>query len=123
MSFRSFHADLRRCEHRIAREALQPSRLFRPPYGRVTFKTLLLPRAAGLDCLYWSAGGEDWACGSATDVPSYAAHLLANIKAGDILLLHDDNPLAPMILDLILPRLVEAGFDLATAAHYLPGRS
>jgi peptidoglycan/xylan/chitin deacetylase (PgdA/CDA1 family) len=74
-----------------ARNSLQsvvgrPVRFFRPPFGAQSVATYLVARACGLDVVVWGPCGEDWIESSPEDV---ATRSLKDLKAGDVLLLHD----------------------------------
>jgi peptidoglycan/xylan/chitin deacetylase (PgdA/CDA1 family) len=62
-------------------------RLYRPPHGVFTLTGLRLIRSLGLDPLLWSRWGRDWER-SAT-ASTITQHATTNVRAGDVLLLHD----------------------------------
>lgn len=74
-----------------ARDSLQrvigrPVRFFRPPFGAQSVATYLVARACGLDVVVWGTFAEDWVESTPEAVASRG---LKELKAGDVLLLHD----------------------------------
>jgi peptidoglycan-N-acetylglucosamine deacetylase len=64
-----------------------PVRLFRAPYGHFVPGTLAEAERQGWTCVQWSAWGEDW---NANETPeSIAARVIADLRPGAIVLLHD----------------------------------
>ncbi len=64
-------------------------RLFRAPYGHFVPGTLAEAEAerGGWTCVHWSAWGEDWREGETRE--SIAARVIADLRPGAIVLLHD----------------------------------
>jgi len=111
--FAEYVADVRRCQHAVRRHVGVTPRLFRPPKGHLSPTSLTVPRLLGLRTMNWSLNVRDWACESPADARRAAEQLVRGARAGNIVLLHDNRPLLLPLLDFALPRLVEAGFDLA----------
>jgi peptidoglycan/xylan/chitin deacetylase (PgdA/CDA1 family) len=61
--------------------------LHRPPYGIYSWPALRLVRARGWTPLLWSRWGHDWR--RWTTPERIAAEVTADLRAGDVLLLHD----------------------------------
>jgi peptidoglycan/xylan/chitin deacetylase (PgdA/CDA1 family) len=115
----AYYRDLRRCQERIERLAGRRPRLFRPPGGRLTLKTLLAPRLLGLQCVTWSQDVRDWSFRDAAEAAEGAATLLRRVAPRDILLLHDAGRLVLPLLEILLPGLRARGYDLASGIHHL----
>ena len=62
-------------------------RLFRAPYGHFVPGTLAEAERRGWTCVHWSAWGEDWREGETHE--SIAARVIADLRPGAIVLLHD----------------------------------
>lgn len=118
-SLTRFYRDVRRCQRVIEQHHGCSPRLFRPPGGRLTPVTLLVPRLLGMRCVTWSVDIEDWAFRRHEDARAGAARLLSTIQSGDIVLLHDDNPMLLDVLDVVLPELKARGWDLACGIDQL----
>lgn len=114
-----YHQEIRRCQEAIAAATGQTPTLFRPPWGKTTPATLLAPRMLGLRSVYWSVEPRDHGLKTAAEAQACGATLGATVQAGDIVLLHDDALHILTILDELLPRLVERGFDLRSGVGTL----
>ncbi|MGD9648884.1 MAG: polysaccharide deacetylase family protein [Pirellulales bacterium] len=113
--------DLRRCQREVDRVTGERPGLFRPPLGRVSLASVVAPRLARLKPVYWSTELQDWQLTTDEEAHRQATRWAEEISAGDIVLLHDDNPCVLTILDVLLPRLVERGFDLRRGPELLTG--
>jgi peptidoglycan-N-acetylglucosamine deacetylase len=61
--------------------------VYRPPYGIFSFLGIVEVRARGLRPLLWSRWGHDWRAGRSPE--AIAAEVTRDLRAGDVLLLHD----------------------------------
>jgi peptidoglycan-N-acetylglucosamine deacetylase len=87
-------ADLDRCADLLARLTDRPPRLYRPPYGVFSTGAIVTVRRAGLLPLLWSRWGRDW--GRRATPEAIAARAGRDLRAGDVVLLHDaDHYSAP----------------------------
>ncbi|MEO2088028.1 MAG: polysaccharide deacetylase family protein [Gemmataceae bacterium] len=89
--------------------------LFRPPLGRWTLPLWWACRQLGLTPMGWSLDSGDWRVRSDADAEQCAAEVLAAVRPGDVILLHDYHPWIAPILDVLLP-------DLAARGLLQPGR-
>jgi peptidoglycan/xylan/chitin deacetylase (PgdA/CDA1 family) len=106
--------DARRCQ-RVIREhlGLTPC-FFRPPGGRLTLTTLLVPFVLGLRCVRWSIDSNDWRFRTTAEATAGAAAVLDRVAPRDIVLMHDDKGTIIPLLEILLPGLRERGFDLSS---------
>lgn len=93
----------------------QPLKLFRPPYGRLTWPVLRALRAQQYRVIMWSLLTRDY---DASLAPERALRLtLAATRPGDIMVLHDSRK-ASRSLRFLLPRLLahysELGYEFRT---------
>lgn len=116
---RPFRADVSRCQAILDSVTRDGPRLFRPPGGRLTISTVLTPQLLGLRCTVWSREVSDWAFRTENEGRAGGAQLVRDIRAADIVLLHDDNPSLLALLDVLLPGLRSRGLDLAAGPRYL----
>ena len=107
--FRAAGREVARCEALLSELAPSQSRWFRPPFGRLTPGLWAAARKQGLRVVTWSLDSGDWRCRSATDAAACAAEVLALVRPGDTVLVHDDHPWAGPILDIVLPVLADRG--------------
>ena len=111
--FLDYFKDVRRCQGVIEDCCGKKPRLFRPPLGVLSLTTLLVPKLLGLQTVTWSVDIHDWRCKSSDTAKTTARKLTTNIRAGDIILLHDDNLHIKSILQILLPELSAKGFNMA----------
>lgn len=111
--------DIRKCQDLIKKYTGESPRWFRPPLGHLSPSFLLISKLLSLNLINWSLGMQDWQCRSKKEAANAANAILERVKAGDIILLHDDNPSAIDILNIILPKLKDRGFVLDQGIHAL----
>jgi len=80
-------ADLERAQSAIAAATGQRTRLFRPPLGHISPRTALVARRLGLTLVGWSVRAKDGL--SRTTVASALRRVVAGLRPGAIVLLHD----------------------------------
>jgi len=94
--------------------------VFRPPGG-----IMADAEAAASDLfenykiVYWSIDTMDWDHHTPENIFNY---VVKNIKAGDIILMHDYigyNTPTPRALELIIPKLLESGYEFVTVSELL----
>ncbi|MBC8424408.1 polysaccharide deacetylase family protein [bacterium] len=115
----AYHRDLRRCRDLIERETGAPPRFFRAPAGRLHPASLLSPVILGMKHVLWSLDSLDWRCTRDDDARDAARRVLDTVADGDIVLLHDYAACSHALLDVLLPGLTDAGFDLGTGLDTL----
>jgi peptidoglycan/xylan/chitin deacetylase (PgdA/CDA1 family) len=119
LTLTGYYRDCQRCQVMVRRCGCAEPRLFRPPGGRVSPTTLLVPRLLGMRAIGWSVEVADWGFRTEAEARAGAAVLLARIRALDIVLLHDDNPWVLSLLDELLPGLRRRGLELSGGVGYL----
>jgi peptidoglycan/xylan/chitin deacetylase (PgdA/CDA1 family) len=110
--------DVRRCQRAVGRAGVEPPRLFRPPYGRLSALTLLGAWALGLRTVTWSLDVGDWGCADGAAAGRAGVGLRDRASARDIVLLHDNGPAVLAVLDRALAALARQ-FDLASGVEHL----
>jgi peptidoglycan/xylan/chitin deacetylase (PgdA/CDA1 family) len=113
--FRTYLADVRRCQDVVRRCTNTTPELFRPPKGHLSLTSLTVPKVVGLRTINWSLNVRDWACRTAEQAVDAGRQLETRAASGQIVLLHDDNIFVLDLLDYVLPRLRARGFDLRSA--------
>ena len=102
--FASARAEVRECQ------ALVPgATLFRAPLGKLTPALWRAARREELECVHWSLDSGDWRCRTEADAQTCASEVLELVRAGDVILFHDDHARVLPILDAVLPALKEKG--------------
>jgi peptidoglycan/xylan/chitin deacetylase (PgdA/CDA1 family) len=112
-------AEIRRTGELVEAAAGSTPVLFRPPFGVDRLRATRLARRLGLRTVLWSVDSGDWRGLSAAEV---ADRVIARVRPGAVVLLHDGGRSAPVSLEatrVFLPELRARGFELATASELL----
>lgn len=86
-------------------------KLFRPTYGSINKH---LRDQVKLDIVMWSVDTSDWKTSNAKRIAEKA---LKTIKDGDIILMHDTHSQTIKALKIMLPKLIEEGYQLVTVSE------
>lgn len=90
----AYMADITQAEEYI------PSKLFRPPYGKITRKKAMMLHQMGFSIILWNLITYDWK-------PNFDLQkILNNLSGGKLIVLHD-NVKAGVNLKAALPRILE----------------
>jgi peptidoglycan/xylan/chitin deacetylase (PgdA/CDA1 family) len=107
-----------RCEEALSDCGVR-TRLFRPPMGRITPQEILRFAVRGCRVVLWSADAHDsmrhegkWT----GPAPDYG-----QVRAGDIVLMHDDNPVCLAELPELLAHLARNGWQAVTVSALVGG--
>jgi peptidoglycan/xylan/chitin deacetylase (PgdA/CDA1 family) len=106
------------CQETIQSIANVAATLFRPIRGEITVGSTLAARKLKLKQMLWSIEGGEWGFAKEASAEEIGYRLADEVKSGDIVLLHDNNPKVPAILEIVLPVLITKGFDLSSAVKY-----
>ncbi len=106
-------ADLSLCQQAIFEQTGHHPRLFRPAYGQINPAILWAAYRLNLQVVRWSYDAGEYNIHHGASAQVIADALLTQVQGGDIVLLHDVNPLLPEILEQVLPGLRERGLDLS----------
>ena len=121
MSEGEIREEILACEDAISSVAEYRPRFIRPPEG--CMNDGLRQAAAELDyrIVLWDIDTLDWAH---TPPATIARHILDEVEAGDIILMHDfigHNSPTPEALRLVIPALIERGYRLVTVGELIDG--
>jgi peptidoglycan/xylan/chitin deacetylase (PgdA/CDA1 family) len=105
-------AELAACRAAIADSCGVDSTLFRPPRGLVDLASMRRVARLGYRLVHWSRTYSDYRR-DGTD-PLVARMSQDPIRAGDIVLLHDNNPYTPAALERVLPGWRRNGVGFAS---------
>lgn len=94
--------DLARCRAAIRDACGVDSALFRPPKGEVSLASIRTVCGAGYRLVHWSRTYSDYRRDGTAALMSRMTTLGA--AAGDVMLLHDNNPFTAEALSSVLPR-------------------
>lgn len=107
------HNSIMKCQETLEGLISPAIRLIRPPYGIINLETLFWAWKRGLGTVLWSKSGEEWGQRMEEPAASIAQHLIDDVRARDIVLLHDNNSKVPEILRRILPELQQKGLEFS----------
>lgn len=117
--FFTYRSDIIKCQKTVRDAIGSTPKLFRPARGIITATGLLAAKSAGLKHLFWSSEGGEWGDKKKQNAAFIAKKLLDTARPRDIILLHDNNPKVPHILDIILSELESKGIDLIHGVNFL----
>ncbi|GGR25902.1 polysaccharide deacetylase [Deinococcus ruber] len=100
-------------------EPQREDRSYRPPWGGHSPLTRLLTRAAGVRVALWDVESHDW---TDRDPADLARQMLAQLRPGSVLLLHDGPATTLALLEHLLPALKERGLEAVTLKDVQPQR-
>ena len=103
--------EVRECQRAVTEVTGTPPTVFRPPMGKWTPPLWVARSLAGLEPMGWTLDSGDWRVRSETDADECADELLAAVRPGDVILLHDYHPWIGRILQRVLPMLANPGSD------------
>jgi peptidoglycan/xylan/chitin deacetylase (PgdA/CDA1 family) len=103
-SLRFYYRELSRCQSIVEYHTGCRPNLFRPPFGSLSLSSLFVPRCVGLRTVLWSIDAGDWQVKRIEDATAAGLRFAEAASAGDIVLLHDDNPFVAGVLESALPR-------------------
>ena len=124
------HRDLSgKSEEEIKSEILECSRLLseygietsllRPPRGKYDEALIKIGEELSYDIILWNIDTRDWAHTSAAEI---AKNILGSVRGGDIILMHDfigHSGHTCEALRLIIPELLERGFEFVTVGELI----
>ena len=93
--------------------------LFRPPQGVVNEAIERCSRDNDYDLILWSLDTRDWENKNTDEI---VERVLSTVTAGDIILMHDyigHHSKTPEALEILLPKLLERGFEPVTVSRLL----
>jgi peptidoglycan/xylan/chitin deacetylase (PgdA/CDA1 family) len=91
--------------------------LFRPPYGKLTFRKMAGLWQAGKRIVLWSVDPKDYACDSDAALASRLKSI--GLRGGDIVLLHDVHPHAAGALPELVAMAARANLGFATVDGWI----
>ncbi len=82
--------------------------MVRPPYGSVNDT---VESTVGTPMILWSIDTLDW---KTQDVESTVEEVMNNVKDGSIILMHDIFSTSVDAAEILIPQLIEEGYQLVT---------
>ena len=93
--------------------------LFRPPQGVLNEAVEACSESGDYSLILWSLDTRDWECKNTDQIVDT---VLSSVRSGDIVLMHDyigTHSKTPEALRILLPKLLEMGFELTTVSELL----
>lgn len=87
---------------------------YRPPFGTVNPAAFVKMAIAGFRHVFWSVDSRDAFCATAQELSDSFSK--RTVRAGDVILLHDDYPLTVDAIPSIVDRIRKAGLGFETVA-------
>jgi peptidoglycan/xylan/chitin deacetylase (PgdA/CDA1 family) len=116
VSARALMEEVRQTRELLADLTGKATNLFRPPGGKLTIAKLAGLWRSSQTVVHWNRNPRDWACSSSGMLEDWFRALPP--QTGDLVLLHDNQPYA----GIVLPSLIEAvrgrGLEFATVAEW-----
>jgi len=98
-SFTEIRDQIIRCQDSVEEIIGKRPKFFRPPEGHITPTQLAATFSAGLRTVNWSNEGGEWGHQENQSATNIAVKLLERSRPSQIILLHDNNPKMPDILE------------------------
>jgi peptidoglycan/xylan/chitin deacetylase (PgdA/CDA1 family) len=90
--------------------------IFRPPYGATNDRVVRVAGEMGYAVIKWTLDPKDWRYRNADIIYN---SVMSRVEGGSVILLHDVHPTTADAVELLIPSLIEAGFELVTVTELL----
>ena len=111
--------EIEKCEDALEELCEYRAHLFRPPQGAVNAYVEGCTERGDYTLVLWSLDTRDWECKSREQIVD---EVLSKVQPGDIILMHDYigvHSQTPEALEILLPKLLERGFEPTTVSDLL----
>ncbi len=111
--------EIEHCESEIYGLCERKTKLFRPPEGTIDSSITTILKKLDYKVILWDIDTRDW---DHTPPTSIAENVVASIRSGDIILMHDyigHNSPTPEALKIFLPLLIEKGYQFVTVSELI----
>jgi peptidoglycan/xylan/chitin deacetylase (PgdA/CDA1 family) len=119
LTWREAMREIDRTEATLAGAQQTPSRLWRPPRGKLCLASVLGARLRGLTIVMWSVDPKDFRAQTPDEITDRLA--TRPVRAGDIVLYHGHNPAALAALPRLLDTVASQGLSVVPVSHLLHG--
>lgn len=92
---------------------IRPNQM-RPPFGAFNNNVNIVSRDLGLSVLMWSIDPLDWLHQNPQRTFN---HVMEEVRDGDIVVLHDTHEATVRAMELLIPALIERGFQIVTVSE------
>jgi len=110
-AYKDYLKDLERCQSVIHQHANVTPCVFRPALGQITAGSVAASRRLNLSYMRWSVDSNDWRMRDDDKASQQGREVADTLTDSDIVLMHDDNPHTPCLLESMLCRLRDRGLS------------
>ncbi|MCL2079049.1 MAG: polysaccharide deacetylase family protein [Oscillospiraceae bacterium] len=93
-----------------------PPTSFRPPYGYTDSSVNRIAAELGLDVVMWTVNSQDYSIKDAAEIYD---RTVARVSNGGIILMHDIQSVTVEAIKLLIPKLLEEGYQFVTVSELL----
>lgn len=102
---------------RIIDELVGPQpKIFRPPFGEYNNRVIQVATELGYQTIQWSIDSLDW---KEVSTDYIVRQVMNNIGPGDIILMHNNGKNTASALEILVPRLKEAGYQVVKVSELI----
>ena len=112
--------DIKKCSEAIKKITGEYPTAFRSTGGNTTDLILDECKAEGMALYYWSLDTEDW---HLRDAGKIYDTVISNVKDGDIILMHDIYDSTANAVNLIIPKLLDEGYQFVSVSELVRYKS
>lgn len=120
LSFGDYSDDLNKCQNILKPFITSSPTLFRPPEGRLSFLVWFVIKYHRMQVMLWSIESGEWGKYSHESADQMFDRLVSDIKPHDIVLMHDNSRKVLLLLEKLLPVLVEKGDEFINPKQAFP---
>jgi peptidoglycan/xylan/chitin deacetylase (PgdA/CDA1 family) len=123
LSYSEIVEEITKCKEAIFSHCGVITDCYRPPEGIVTLSLLFAAWNSNHKIIKWSLDSGEYSYMKNATSYELAENFMSRIHDRAIVISHDDKDTVPDYLKLVLPRLVNEGYDLANGLHSLESRT
>ncbi len=116
LSAEEITADIQNCEQKIQSLTGDSKKLFRAPYGEYNETVVKAARDAGFEVIQWDVDSLDWKDLTASEITE---RVLGSVQNGSICLFHNEAKYTPEALDMLIPKLQQAGYSIVPVSQLI----
>lgn len=121
MCYDDIYREIEQCEDAVSATSERKTKFLRPPQGQMSEVVKQVIRDLDYRIVLWDVDTRDWAH---TPPKEIADNVLSVVTAGDIILMHDfigHNSPTPEALRILIPELLDRGYNFVTVSELIDG--
>ncbi|MBN2534642.1 MAG: polysaccharide deacetylase family protein [Spirochaetales bacterium] len=111
--------NIRKAQKNISKVTHKIYPYFRPPYGTYDKRTLDILAGNGYKIILWTVSIQDTRRGARTE--NQVAYVLKHLRNGAIILAHFRAYNTYKVIEELIPKIIEQGYDIVTVSEVLEG--